>query len=207
MTVVHLKEFDPATLSLGAVEAMYGGSGFKAAFKPKALELRLPTLRVPFPIEAKAWQGQGDPTAKLSLAVPDDATAVTQFLHAVDNLAMNALSEHYGKFFPNSKFRPPIDSIFRYSLHESDGDLEPLFRAKLKVKDGSITTPTFDMQTKELMDSNVALGKGALVTAIVQPLHVYALGGNAGVTWSVHRVGLEGHAEAAGTPMEFDFGE
>tara|TARA_R110002072_G_scaffold2179_4_gene18068 strand:+ start:244 stop:879 length:636 start_codon:yes stop_codon:yes gene_type:complete len=189
------------TFKMGAVESMYGGSGYKAKVLPY-MEIVLPAQRVPWKIEAKSWQGQGDPTAKAAVTVTDDG--VMALLQKVDKVGRAALTSHISEFFPDQRKRPEkISSVFNPTVQEA-GEYDPVFKARLKVVEGRIVTPLFHMETKELLDANVQLEKGALVTLVVAPLHVYAMKGGCGVTWNVVRMGLVGFAGEE--EAKYDFG-
>lgn len=198
---VKLANVDMKGFKMGPVESMYGGSGFKSKVLPK-LEIVLPPQRVPWKVEAKAWQGQGDPTAKAAVTIVDQQ--IRALLAKVDAVATTALTKHAAEFFPDQRKRPDkISTVYNPALQEG-GDYDPVFKARLKVMDGKIVTPLFHMETKELLDANVQLDKGALVTLVVSPLHVYAMKGGCGVTWSVTRMGLVGFAGEE--EPQFDFG-
>jgi hypothetical protein len=202
MMAVKLESVDLKQLKFGAVESMYGGSGYKAKALPR-MEIVLPPLRVPWKVEAKAWQGQGEATAKAAVTVTDEA--VSALLLTVDTAAKRTLGKHMAEFFPDQRKRPTnLDAVFNPAVAGGDGDYEPVFKARLKVKEGMIETPLFHLETKELLDANVQLEKGALVTLVVTPLHVYAMKGGCGVTWSVVRMGLAGFASEV--QPEYDFG-
>tara|TARA_R110002072_G_scaffold303005_1_gene491247 strand:+ start:7735 stop:8364 length:630 start_codon:yes stop_codon:yes gene_type:complete len=203
MVAVKLDQVSLKSIKLGPVEAMYGGSGHKAKFLPK-MEIVLPSQRVPWKIEAKAWQGSGEASAKAAIAVTD--ATLRALLDKVDKVARAGLEKHIEEFYPDARKRPLanlLPSMFNGAVQES-GDYEPVFKAKLKVDDKTIVTPLFHMETKELLDPNAMLEKGAMVTLVVTPLHVYAMTNGVGVTWGVVRMGLDGFAGAE-TPT-FDFG-
>lgn len=209
-TVEKLQSFNRSQVSLGPVEQMYGGTGYKASFSPAA-HVCFPALRVPWKIAAQRYQG-GNPSAKLAMSVTENNPEVQQFVEYVDNMALQYLNAHKKDFFPGKKMKTAVEDLFMPSLKASaDGSFPPVFRAKMGVgqDDGSdiITTPCFNMTDKEVIDPNVMLDKGALVNAVIQPAHVYVINNTAGVTWKVVRVGVAGFAaeDSSNRPV-FDFG-
>ena len=208
-TVEKLQTFNKSQVTLGPVEAMYGGTGYKASFSPTA-HVCFPAMRVPWKIEAQRYNG-GNPSAKLAMSVTDSNPEVQQFVEYVDNMAIQYLNANKKDFFPGKKMKTAVEDLFLPSLKPGDGSFPPVFRPKMAVgQDGDsdiITTPCFNMQDKEVIDPNVMLDKGALVNAVIQPAHVYVINNTAGVTWKVVRVGVAGFAEADNNirPV-FDFG-
>ena len=207
--VTKLAEFNAGSMVLGPVEGMYGGAGFKASFKPAA-QVALPPMRIPWKVEASRYNG-GAPGAKLALSVGGGESDVEAFVQRVDKMALEHIRTNAKKYFPTKK-KVTVEDLFNPALKESsDGSFDPVFRPKLTVgeENGSdvITTPLFNMQDKEVLDPNVMLDKGALVTAVVVPSHVYAINNTAGVTWKVTRAGLEWFAEPTSSTPAFDFGE
>ena len=211
---VHLAKFETSSLALGPIEPMYGGSGLKAQFLPVS-HVVLPALRVPWKVEAQRWQGQANASAKLAVTLTPDAKCVEEWIQSVERAAMAYVDQHRSKFFPGKKTKIAAADIFNCSIRRSP-DFDPVFPAKLAVRrDESsgmddIKTPCFDMQTKDLIDANVHLNKGAIVVAVVQPEKVYVINNSAGVTWKVVRIGIEAYDSDCpeGSAMDdFDFGQ
>lgn len=211
---IVLKDFSPATLELGSIEPMYGGTGLKASIRPSS-HVVLPALRVPWKIQAQRWGGQANPTAKLAVSIPEESKEVLEFVKGIETLAMQYIQSNRKKFFPGKKgANIPIPDLFNSALRGTD-DFDPIFSAKLATNtneetgEDSITTPCFDMQRKELVDPNIHLEKGAIVVAVVQPSHIYAINNSAGITWKTVRIGIEAYESEVPDSMakdEFDFG-
>lgn len=197
---------------MGPIESMYGGSGLKAAFNP-ATHIVLPSMRIPWKIEGRRYSGQASASAKLAVSLPEEREDVVSFVRGIEAAAIDYIGRNRKKMFPGKKSSAPIEDLFNTAIRGSD-DFDPVFQAKLMVKTDAqgadiITTPCFDMQTKELVDGNALLNKGAMVTAVVQPVHIYAINNTVGVTWKVIRLGFDAYESdtPAGAAMDdFDFG-
>lgn len=198
---------------MGSIEAMYGGSGLKAVFTPAA-HIVFPTARIPWKIEARRYAGQSNAAAKLAITLsPVEHADVITFIREMEARAIAYIQNNRKKMFPGKKSSTPIEDLFNTSIRGSD-DFDPVFQAKLMVKtnergEDTISTPCFDMQTKELVDPNALLNKGAMVTAVVQPVHIYGINNTVGITWKVVRLGIDAYESdtPAGAAMDdFDFG-
>jgi len=162
---------------------------------------------------AQRWGGQTNPSAKLALTLGQE-DEVSKFIQSVERRAIKYVEDNRAKFFPGKKgSKVPVGELFNSSIKSSD-DFDPVFSAKLlcrtndQTSEDVITTPCWDMQRKEEIDSNVHLNKGAVVMAVVQPAHIYAINNSAGVTWKVLRVGVQAYeSDTPGSNQaEFDFG-
>ncbi len=83
-------------------------------------------------------------------------------------------------------------SQFRETLRED------LVSAKMRHRDGMVTTKVFDPSGDSITPD--ALQKGATVTAQLQPRYVYAVSGACGLTWEVLKVRVDAAGEEE---MEF----
>lgn len=65
---------------------------------------------------------------------------------------------------------------------------EDYISAKLKHKDGVVTTKVYADGDAVAPD---VLGKGAVVTAQIQPRYIYGVSGTGGLTWDVLKMRLD----------------
>ena len=209
---------DPQLLSYlipnGPVSKMRSGVGNLASYK--APNIHLKPMTVAFPCQPMPpMSGAGAPSCKLSLQfdgaaadLSDDQKILADLLQATDAQAIEYIVANSKAFFPKKKNLPSaaaIKEMYTPSFKDKSDEYNPLFSMKVEFKGDAenyeITVPCFNAE-REQVPGVMALGKGAEVTAVVEPAYLWSISGKFGITWRLKKALVN---KMGSEDMTFDF--
>jgi hypothetical protein len=191
-------DFSVKDVSYGAPRTLdNGGKSIYLAFNKAPIVLQTPLMRAPF--GKQKWEndkGTSKFTLDLSFAGMDARPALEDFYKRmtdldnklVDDGVTNSFDWLKKKNVSRDVVKELYTKLVRHHTDKATGELTgkypPTFKLTLPYKDGAFTCEVYDNNKKQV-DLNVLETKGASVTAIIQCLGIWVVGGKYGCTWKV----------------------
>jgi hypothetical protein len=207
MSIVQPSSFNPALLSISEAKKLDNGSS-QAYINYNGKKLRIQAPRLPIPMDASDYQGNGK--YKVSLSFRDKDTnakvgAYYKMLEDIDNFIINHAHEKSGPWFKKpgmardivvDKYTPSI----KYAK-DKEGNLKPYppthAIALKKGKSGDFDAELYDKH-KHIIEGATPLDvlkRGSEITPIVECTGIWITDKGFGATWKLFQARVDVSAE------------